>query len=110
MKIIISENLQARSNGRLIADKYRAVLFFDASDIEGATIKFYQPIRGQWYGVGSWYLSTLTDGAQDGLYIDFGQNWLIESGIIDAVTFGNRVIKNILNIESMKITNNVEVQ
>ena len=77
---------------------YRATL--ERNDKDKLVVRIYQPTNGangytetEWSGCGTWALSTLLFGwpedldnmPSDGLSIDFGQNWRIESGMRDAL-------------------------
>ena len=101
--IILNDKLIASINGKLIDKYYRAVL------IEGGrfneeeyapngnpdTIAIEQPFEGgRWSGTGgSWFVETLMgrdeyggkDGPSDSIYMDGGQQWKIESGMLLAL-------------------------
>ena len=77
----LTGELQASSKGETIADPYCAYL----AEKEGKALIVITKTR---FGVpsgacGSWYLSTLLEGEgiADGLSIDYGQQWQIDSGM-----------------------------
>ena len=82
-QIVLTENLTASSKGRELPKKYRAVLYF----IDGEpTIKVEQPIGGDWYPTGGyWYVEDLMKDPSDDISIDWGQQWTVESGMLEAL-------------------------
>ena len=99
--IILNDKLIASIGGKLIDKYYRAVLIkggrFDNENPPNGnpdTIKIEQPFKdGSWGGTASWYVETLMgrdeyggkDGPSDSIYIDGGQRWKIESGMLLAL-------------------------
>ena len=99
--IILNDKLIASIGGKLIDKYYRAVLIkggrFDNEHPPNGnpdTIKIEQPFKdGSWGGTASWYVETLMgrdeyggkDGPSDSIYIDGGQRWKIESGMLLAL-------------------------
>ena len=81
--IILPAKLQASSHGTPLPEPYRAALLRGDG---GAMLEIQQSINGQLHGCGRWYLSTLLEhGASDGLSIDYGQNWQVDSGLKAAI-------------------------
>jgi hypothetical protein len=80
---ILSEDLTASSRGRVLPQKYRAVLFKrDGKDL----IKVEQPIDGGWHSTGgAWNADDLLNDVSDGISLDFGQQWSVDSGMILAL-------------------------
>jgi hypothetical protein len=82
---ILETELLASSKGKACDRPYRAVL---VQDELGVVFRVEQPIKGEWFpSGGGWYLSTLLerDTDYDGISIDFGQRWQIDSGLNDAI-------------------------
>ena len=88
-KIILSNDLTASIDGKILPEKYQALLVIDHSGRKAPVIKVMQPINGdRWCPTGgSWYYETLkvSTKRQDNLSIDWGQNWSIESGMQTAI-------------------------
>lgn len=82
----IGSTLKASQGGVSLAQAYRAVLIL--SDDKEPLIQIEQQFTsGAWGGCGQWALSTLTDnGVIDGLSIDYGQRWQIDSGLSEALS------------------------
>ena len=89
-QIVLTENLTASLEGRELPEKYRAVLYF----IDGEpTIKVEQPIDGDWHSTGGyWYVETLYKDPSDDISIDWGQQWSIKSGMLEALSEANRQV------------------
>ena len=100
--IILNDKLIASIGGKLIDEYYRAVLIeggrFDNENPPNGnpdTIAIEQPFEGgRWSGTGgSWFVETLMgrdeyggkDGPSDSIYMDGGQQWKIESGMLLAL-------------------------
>lgn len=67
-------------------NEYRAVLV--RCDEVKPVLRVEQRIGGHWHPTGgSWYLSTLwgEGNPNDSIYIDFGQKWLVSSGMRAAI-------------------------
>ena len=82
---ILNSNLQASSEGKAIAKPYDAVLFIRRGVwIVGVR----QPFDwGMQLTPGQWALETLLENPnQDGISIDWGQKWQIDSGMVNALT------------------------
>jgi hypothetical protein len=90
MKTILTTALVARHGPQTLTG-YRAVLLRDKGG--KAILSIEQPIKDGFYGCGRWRLSTLLDRFQrrdggsiyDGLSLDHGQDWYIETGIKAAI-------------------------
>jgi len=85
---VLDSELTATSKGVTLPEVYRAVLVLETGQYPKICIQ--QPIRGNWHGVGQWYLETLmpagrTGRAQDALSIDYGQQWSISAGLQSAI-------------------------
>ena len=88
---ILSETLQASSRGKEIETPYRAVLIRDNGHY---VVSIQQCVKGNWSGCGRWHLTTLLFGypinlgnkPNDGLSLDFGQEWQVDSGMLEALT------------------------
>lgn len=80
---ILSEDLTASSRGRVLPQKYRAVLYKrDGKDL----IKVEQPINGGWHSTGGyWNADDLLNSMSDGISLDWGQQWSVDSGMILAL-------------------------
>ena len=87
--VVLSENLVAAFGGKILDERYRAVLCDDDHFGREPVVKVEQPIGGKWGPTGgSWYLDTLleeTYANSDSLSIDHGQAWLIVSGMREAL-------------------------
>ena len=90
--IILSKNLKASSRGQSIETPYRAIMFKDKQD--KWIVKVEQFTRHEWRPTGgAWRLTTLLHGypanlankPSDSIYIDFGQEWRIDSGMLEAL-------------------------
>ena len=89
---VLSETLKASSKGEAIKEPYRALLMRRKSDA-AMIVKIQQRVKGEWSGCGQWGLSTLLfswppnlgNKPNDGLSLDFGQQWQIDSGMIEAL-------------------------
>jgi hypothetical protein len=82
MKHILENTASASSNGRSCGE-YRAIV---VCGDDGAIIRLEQPFGNneRWGAAGSWYLETLFNegkGHSDGISIDFGQKWQVDSGM-----------------------------
>ena len=51
----------------------------------GAVLVVEQPIMADWHPTGSWYIKTLLKNLSDSIFIDYGQNWKIDSGLRAAI-------------------------
>ena len=87
---ILSEDLTASSRGRVLPQKYRAVLFKrNGKDL----IKVEQPINGGWHPTGgSWYADDLLNDVSDGISLDRGQQWSVDSGMILALAKAQSIL------------------
>jgi len=96
-KIVLSENLVASSRGKVLDKNYRAVLIRKPADEyspngNGDLIAIEQPFDDRWGATGGyWYAETLLDGPADGISIDWGQQWAVESGLLEALSRYNEV-------------------
>ena len=52
----------------------------------GAILAVSRPTDDGHQRCGSWYLATLLEKPSDSIWIDFGQDWKIDSGMLDAVS------------------------
>jgi len=88
-KVILSNDLTASIDGKIIPEKYQALLVIDHSGRKAPVIKVMQPINGDHWSPtgGSWYYDTLkvSTKSRDDLSIDWGKNWSIESGMQTAL-------------------------
>ena len=88
-KVILSNDLTASIDGKILPEKYQALLVIDHSGRKEPVIKVMQPISGdRWSPTGgSWYYDTLKVSTKwrDNLSIDWGKNWSIESGMQTAL-------------------------
>ena len=88
-KVILSNDLTASIDGKIIPEKYQALLVIDHSGRKAPIIKVMQPINGDHWSPtgGSWYYDTLkvSTKSRDDLSIDWGKNWSIESGMQTAL-------------------------
>jgi len=88
-KVILSNNLTASIDGKILPEKYQALLVIDHSGRKEPVIKVMRPINGDHWSPtgGSWYYDTLKVSTKwrDNLSIDWGQNWSIESGMQTAI-------------------------
>tara|TARA_R100000458_G_C8145517_1_gene155072 strand:- start:141 stop:650 length:510 start_codon:yes stop_codon:yes gene_type:complete len=88
-KVVLSNNLTASIDGKIIPEKYQALLVIDHSGRKAPIIKVMQPINGDHWSPtgGSWYYETLkvSTKSRDDLSIDWGKNWSIESGMQTAL-------------------------
>ena len=90
---VLSENLIASSKGKPIDTPYQAVLVQNDSDGQHYIVQIKQYLRGEWHMIGTWRLSTLLfsfpanlgNKPNDGLSLDFGQQWQIDAGMLDAL-------------------------
>lgn len=89
-QVVLSEDLIASSRGRVLPEKYRAVLFKqDGEDL----IKVEQPINGGWHPTGgSWHVNTLLKDMRDSISLDWGQQWSIHSGMKYALRKALRIM------------------
>lgn len=62
----------------------------------GAILAVHQPIGDTYHRCGGWYLSTLLEGPRDplcdGISIDYGQGWNIDSGMLAAINEASRIV------------------
>lgn len=86
MPFILSTDLYASFEGKEIPDKYQAILFLRNGHwivgvCQGLPLGDFDLTPGQWY------LTTLLEkpNQSDGISIDFGQKWQIDSGMQDAL-------------------------
>tara|TARA_Y100000114_G_C11553824_1_gene228476 strand:+ start:26 stop:478 length:453 start_codon:yes stop_codon:yes gene_type:complete len=92
-RIVLSENLVASLKGKLLDDRYRAVLIKkpvteNSPNGNGDVIAIEQPFDGikKWSDTGGhWYAETLSNDPTDAIAIDAGHRWHIESGLLEAL-------------------------
>jgi len=87
-KVVLSNNLTASIDGKILPEKYQALLVIDHSGRKEPIINVIQPDGDRWCPTGgSWYYETLkvSTKRQDNLSIDWGKNWSIESGMQTAI-------------------------
>lgn len=92
-RIVLSANLVASHHGKLLDERYRAVLVKKPADKyspngNGDVIAIEQPIDGikKWSATGGhWYAETLLNRPTDAIAIDAGYRWHIESGLLEAL-------------------------
>ena len=90
-KIVLSENLVASSRGKVLDKYYRAVLIQQPADEyspngNGDVIAIEQPFDDHWGATGGcWYAEDLLKRRTDSIYMDGGQGWLINSGMLAAL-------------------------
>ena len=90
---VLSETLQASSIGKPVLQSYRAILCRDEGGTGRFQVKIMQCVKGNWSCCGTWRLTTLlygyphnlNSGPSDGLSLDFGQQWQIDSGMREAL-------------------------
>jgi len=92
-KIVLSENLVASIQGKEILRRYRAVLSNSCSQGDDFCVVVEQPINGCWHATGGyWYLDTLLEDPSDGIYLDWGQRWSVDSGMLEALAKAAQII------------------
>lgn len=92
-RIVLSENLVASLKGKLLDDRYRAVLIKkpvteNSPNGNGDVIAIEQPFDGikKWSDTGGhWYAETLLNDPTDAIAIDAGCRWHVESGLFEAL-------------------------
>ena len=96
-KIVLSENLVASSHGKVVDKHYRAILIRKPAgeyspNGNGDVIAIEQPFDDRWGATGGhWYAERLLNDPADGIYIDWGQQWAVESGLLEALSRYNEV-------------------
>ena len=90
-KIVLSGALVPSSHGKVLPEFYRAILIRKPAgkyspNGNGDVIAIEQPFEDRWGPTGGcWYAETLLDDPTDGISIDRGQRWHIESGMLAAL-------------------------
>ena len=80
---ILAEDLTASFQGKVLPKKYRAVLIRRP---DGDVVSIEQPIKGEWHSTGGyWFVDTLWQDSDDSIWIDWGQQWAVKSGLKNAV-------------------------
>ena len=89
---ILSDNLKASSRGKAIEKPYRAMLVQDDETMHHLVV-ILQKVKDKWSVCGTWRLTTLLFSypmnldtrVSDGLSLDFGAQWKIDSGMREAL-------------------------
>lgn len=92
-RIVLSKNLVASLHGKILDERYRAVLIKKpvteySPNGNGDVIAIEQPFDGikKWSATGGyWYAETLLNDPTDAIAIDAGYRWHIESGLLEAL-------------------------
>jgi hypothetical protein len=86
-KIVLSSELFASSEGKILSQRYRAVLILTPEDYPIIRVEQEFKASGKWGATGGgWRLETLLEGGvSDSISIDYGQRWSIASGMAEAV-------------------------
>lgn len=89
---VLNENLVASNRGEVLGKNYRAVLIRKPADKyspngNGDVIAIQQPFDDHWgWTGGHWYAETLLVNPSDGISIDVGQGWQVDSGMLEALS------------------------
>lgn len=89
--ITLTNNLTASLKGVTSLYSYRAKL--EVGDL-GAVVVVEQKVEDRWYPTGGrWYLSSLLSGGiSDAIYIDYGQDWMIDTGMREAIFTAAKIV------------------